>query len=166
MAKRKALNTWEAIFSAFDKADKSLAMREADIQFALVSALEKWKADGNVQNMLVLVNRIPTMQAKGIRKNALIAWTEEVCGFKYDTKSKTFDKNKNNKYDGATIDVVKWWECSPEPEYKPINELQAIEALAKRLTKRIEDGVKEGDVVHMTTVTKLRELAAELKTAA
>jgi len=166
MAKRKALNTWEEIWSAFDKADKSLAMREADIQFALVSGLAKWKADGDYRQMMQLADRIKDMKAKGIRKNALIGWFEEVCGWTYDPKAKTWDANKKKKYEGELEVVVKWWDCSPEPEYKPLDEVKAIEALISKLTKRIQDGVKEGDKVHMTTVTKLREVVEEVKKAA
>lgn len=163
---RAMIKTWDAIFAAFDKADKSLAMREADIQHALVSGLAKWKDDGDYQQMMQLANRIKDMKAKGIRKNALIGWFEEVCGWTYDPKAKTWDANKKKKYDGDTIGVKKWWDCSPEPEYKPLDEVKAIEALVKRLSKRIEDGVKEGDVVHMATVNKLKAIVEEAKSAA
>lgn len=163
---RAMIKTWNAIIAAFDKADKSLAMREADIQHALVSGLAKWKADGDYQPMMQLADRIKDMKSKGIRKNALIGWFEEVCGWTYDPKEKAWDANKKKKYDGDTIGVKKWWDCSPEPDYKAIDEVKAIEALITKLTKRIEAGVQEGDVVHMATVAKLREVVTDIKNAA
>jgi hypothetical protein len=159
-------NTWQSIFEAFDKADKSLALCEADIQWALVRGLVKWKEDGDYKSMMKLADKVPFMKSKGIRKNALIGWFEEVCGWTYDPKAKAWDANKKKKYEGDTIGVKKWWDCSPEPEYKPIDEVKAIEALITKLTKRIEAGVKDGDVVHMDTVTKLREVVSDIKNAA
>lgn len=163
MAKREVLNTWEVINAKFDSVDKSLAMREADLQFVLVCGLTKWKEDGDCRGMLALGNKIKTMQAKGIRKNSLVRWFEVTCGFKYDTKTKEFSHGGNKKYNGDPMSAGKWWDALAEETYTPLDEVKALETLVKRLKKRIADGVKEEDNVHIQVIGDLEKVLEEAK---
>lgn len=163
MANREMLNTWEDINAKFDSVDKSLAMREADLQFVLVCGLTKWKEDGDCRGMIALANKVKTMQAKGIRKNSLVRWFEVTCGFKYDKKEKTFSHGGNKTYSGEPMACKKWWDALAEETYTPLDEVKALETLVKRLKKRIADGVKEEDNVHIQVVGDLEKVLEEAK---
>ena len=57
----------------------------------------------------------------------------------------------------------KWWDALAEETYTPLDEVKALDALVKRLKKRIADGVKEEDNVHIQVVGDLEKVLEEAK---
>ena len=150
--------------TAIEKWEASGKRWQAQGQKILEQGLLAWKKSGNVQPMLKYANMIEKIDVPAMRKNTMRAWFETECKFTYDTETKTFNHGGNTKFTGEVGRVSKWWEVKAEEAYTPIDELKMLDSLVKKLRKRIADGVKDADNVHMFTVSEIERVMAEART--
>jgi hypothetical protein len=149
--------------TAISKWEKSGKNWQETGQKILEQALLAWKKSGNVQPMLKHANQIESMDVKAMRKNSMRAWFETECKFVYDTDTKLFNHGGNTKFTGEVSRVGKWYEAKAEEAYTPVDELKMLDNLVKRLKKRIADGPKDQDNVHMDTVSQIEQVMAEAR---
>ena len=137
---------------------------QKDIHRAGCSIIRRWhdSSDVNtaVRQMNALLNAIPAMG----RTNAFKAWVEAYATFIWNTEEKCFayhaKRTKISSDDAQKAIQTPFWEFKSEPDYKPLNLDDAINALIARADKRRQDGLKDGDNVPAEKIKALKALVA------
>tara|TARA_R110002167_G_scaffold235258_1_gene440575 strand:- start:385 stop:861 length:477 start_codon:yes stop_codon:yes gene_type:complete len=115
------------------------AKLDKDIQRAAVSAMSHHNEHGDV----TIINELVAAMPKGARVNALRDYILAHGKVSFDDKAKAFVHAKEGSFDLEGALAISWVEFKPEAEYKPLDALKLVTALAKRIAAADSD---KGDV--------------------
>tara|TARA_R110002111_G_scaffold123047_1_gene186887 strand:- start:170 stop:646 length:477 start_codon:yes stop_codon:yes gene_type:complete len=151
----KLITSKDAIIKAIASISGRGAKLDKDIWVAAVSAMAHHNEHGDVTIINDLVNAMP----KGGRVNALRDYILAHGKVKFDNQVKAFVHDKEGSFDSLGAMEVSWVEFKPEPEYKPLDALKLVTALAKRISA--SDATK-GDVCTFDQAAAILGLAASM----
>tara|TARA_B110000908_G_scaffold97848_1_gene115558 strand:- start:217 stop:690 length:474 start_codon:yes stop_codon:yes gene_type:complete len=151
----KLLETKASIVSAISSIQTSGAKLDKDIWIAAVSAMAHHAKHGNPH----LINDLVTAMPKGSRVNALKDYILAHGKVNYNLKKKVFTHNKDGSFDREGALAISWVEFKPEPEYKPLDVMKLVKALAKKVADADE---AKGDLCSPEQAVAVAALAASL----
>lgn len=133
-----SLTTDAAITAAIEDVHQRGESLQLDIQTLIVAVAVRWATTGDVREPVKHINALlHKNMLRGMRKNALRAYVELYFGFVFneETKQLVAGKKSHHELDIKAMGQERWWELTPEPEYKPIADFSAeIDRLIKRAT--------------------------------
>ena len=136
-------------------ANRGKAWQE-DVQICALNIISHLDKHGDI----TLVNRLIAVMPAGSRVNALRTWFESVSikvEFNEDTKEFTFVKKMLGS-DMTLAADVKWYDCMPEPAFKPLDLNKMIQNLIKKATKALDSDTAEQHTIDMDQLTALKTL--------
>lgn len=151
----KLLSTKPAIIAAITSIKNRGAKLDKDIWIAAVSAMAHHAEHGNPH----LINDLVAAMPKGSRVNALRDYILAHGKVKYNEKEKVFTHDKEGSLDLEGALKVSWVEFKPEAEYKPMDVLKLVKALAKKVEEADES---LGDKCSEEQAKMVMALAAQL----
>tara|TARA_R110000787_G_scaffold113817_2_gene223130 strand:- start:402 stop:902 length:501 start_codon:yes stop_codon:yes gene_type:complete len=122
---------------------------------AAVSAMAHHNEHGDV----TIINDLVSAMPKGSRVNALRDYILAHGKVSFDNEVKAFTHAKDGFFDLEGALAVSWVEFKPEPEYKPLDALKLVTALAKRIAAADAD---KGDVCSDEQAAAILALAANM----
>jgi|TARA_R110002153_G_C13184805_1_gene485445 hypothetical protein len=147
------------IVSAIASIQTSGAKLDNDIWIAAVSAMSHHAKHGNPH----LINDLVSAMPKGSRVNALRDYILAHGKVKFNEKEKVFTHDKEGSFDLDGAIAISWVEFKPEPEYKPIDVLKLVKALAKKVSEaKEENGDKCSDEQALAVMALATKLGVEL----
>jgi hypothetical protein len=156
---RKNLMKLITEISKIEAAIKSINSRGAkldrDIWVATVSAMAHHAKHGDV----TIVNKVVASMPKGSRVNALNDFILAHGKVTYNEETKVFDHDKAGNFDLDGAQAKSWTEYKPDPEYKPLDALAMVKAMATKISKADKD---KGDKVTNAQAKAILKLAADL----
>jgi hypothetical protein len=123
--------------AAITKQITSLAGRgkawQEDVQICALNVLGHLDKHGDI----TLVNRLVDAMPAGARVNALRSWFElSTSKVQYNEETKQFDfVKKQDPVDMEGAAAINWYDCKPEPEFRPFDLNAQIQALIKKAQK-------------------------------
>jgi hypothetical protein len=96
---------------------------------------------------------------KGSRVNALRDYILAHGKVKFNEKEKVFAHDKEGSFDLDGALAISWVEFKPEAEYKPIDVMKLVKALAKKVAEAKEE---KGDKCSKEQAKAVMGLAAQL----
>jgi len=151
----KLLLTKQSIIAAITSIKTRGAKLDKDIWIAAVSAMSHHAEHGNPHLINDLVDAMP----KGSRVNALRDYILAHGKVHYCEKNKVFTHNKEGSLDLEGALKVSWVEFKPEAEYKPIDVMKLMKALAKKVSEADE---AMGDKCSSEQAQAVLSLAAQM----
>ena len=151
----------ESIFKAVTKAQN-------DIHRHLYAIAFRWNETGDVRPAVERVNALIDGMPKGVRVNAIRSWVEGMLGFIYVDKEGdkpahfVAGKVKAKALPMDEIANTRWYEFKAEAPFKPMNLTDDLMALIEKASKRGREA-KDGDVIDLALVDKVRTLIAQHK---
>ena len=151
----KLLETKDLIVSAIASIKTRGAKLDKDIWIAAVSAMAHHAEHGNPH----LINDLVSAMPKGARVNALKDYILAHGKVQFNTENKVFTHDKDGSFDLEGSLAVSWVEFKPEPEYKPLDVMKLVKALAKKVADADE---AKGDLCSPEQAVAVASLAASL----
>ena len=151
----KLITSKDAIISAIKSISGRGAKLDRDIWVAAVSAMAHHNEHGDV----TIVNDVVAAMPKGGRVNALRDYILAHGKVKYMAEVKAFVHDRDGSFDLEGAMATSWVEFKPEPEYKPLDALKLVTALAKRISAADAD---KGDVVSFDQAAAILALASSM----
>lgn len=151
----KLLLTKQSIISAISSIKTRGAKLDKDIWIAAVSAMVHHDEHGNPH----LINDLVAAMPKGSRVNALRDYILAHGKVKFNEKEKVFAHDKDGSLDLEGAMKVSWVEFKPEAEYKPMDVMKLVQALAKKVADADE---AMGDKCSDEQAKMVMALAAQL----
>mgnify|MGYP003655862602 FL=1 len=151
----KLITSKEAIIKAIASISGRGAKLDKDIWVAAVSAMAHHNEHGDV----TIINDLVSAMPKGARVNALRDYILAHGKVSFDNEVKAFVHDKEGYFDSLGAMEVSWVEFKPEPEYKPLDALKLVTALAKRIAAADAD---KGDVCSDEQAAAILALATSM----
>ena len=151
----KLLSSKDSIVKAISSIQKRGATLDKDIWIAAVSAMAHHAEHGNPH----LINDLVAAMPKGARVNALRDYIMAHGKVQFNTENKVFTHDKDGSFDLEGALAVSWVEFKPEPEYKPLDVMKLVKALAKKVADADE---AKGDLCSPEQAVAVAALAASL----
>lgn len=151
----KLLSTKPAIIAAITSIKTRGAKLDKDIWIAAVSAMAHHAEHGNPH----LINDLVAAMPKGSRVNALRDYILAHGKVKFNEKEKVFAHDKEGSFDLEGALKVSWVEFKPEAEYKPMDVMKLVKALAKKVEEADE---AMGDKCSEAQAKAVMALAAQM----
>ena len=112
------------------------------------------------------------VEAAGYHAKPLAKWVQTMTPMEYSEENKVFFVHKDAKIMGKAFIEARdtpFWDVSPPPAPKAINDMDELRKLRDRIMKRTEDGKgHDADVIHMDAWRQVTDIltAVEAKEAA
>ena len=151
----KLITSKEAIVKAIASISGRGAKLDKDIWVAAVSAMAHHNEHGDV----TIINDLVSAMPKGARVNALRDYILAHGKVQFNNEVKAFVHDKDGSFDLEGALAVSWVEFKPEPEYKPLDALKLVTALAKRIAAADAD---KGDVCSDEQAAAILALATSM----
>jgi hypothetical protein len=150
----KLITDKTALLAAFKSIHTRGKKLDDDIWVAAVSAMAHHAKHGDV----TIINQLVEAMPKGSRVNALREFIMAHGKVGFDADNQIFTHDKEGVFDLDGAQEKSWTEYKPDPDYKPVDALALVKALAKKISAER----KEGDKVTDTQATAILKMASEL----
>lgn len=107
------------------------------------------------------------VEAAGYHAKPLAKWVQTMTPMEYSEENKVFFVHKDAKLMGKAFIEARdtpFWEVSPPPAPKAINDMDELRKLRDRIMKRTEDGKgHDADVIHLDAWRKVTDILTEVE---